>query len=86
MIQPTITLDNTTPGVLFIKNDHSCCYSLLSLKMNDYEVTKLRKELQRKQELLKEEREDRESTEKRLVLIQAVLPHSCRKEIASTAN
>jgi len=27
--------------------------------MNDYEVTKLKKELQRKQELLKEEREDR---------------------------
>lgn len=30
--------------------------------MNDYEVTKLRKELQRKQELLKEEKEDRENT------------------------
>lgn len=42
------------------------------LNMNDYEVTKLKKELQRKQELLKEEREDRENTEKRLVLIQAV--------------
>jgi hypothetical protein len=40
--------------------------------MNDYEVTKLRKELQRKQELLKEEKEDRENTEKRLVQIQAV--------------
>lgn len=28
--------------------------------MNDYEISKLRKELQRKNELLKEEREDRE--------------------------
>jgi hypothetical protein len=30
--------------------------------MNDYEISKLKKELQRKQELLKEEREDREYT------------------------
>jgi len=54
--------------------------------MNDYEVSKLKKELQRKQELLKEEREDRESTEKRLVLIQAVTPSPPRNEIASIPN
>ncbi|EFX61339.1 hypothetical protein DAPPUDRAFT_274020 [Daphnia pulex] len=54
--------------------------------MNDYEVTKLKKELQRKQELLKEEREDRENTEKRLVIIQAVLPSPHRNATASTAN
>jgi hypothetical protein len=57
-----------------------------SFKMNDYEVTKLKKELQRKQELLKEEREDRESTEKRLVLVQAVPSISHRNVIVSIAN
>ena len=31
--------------------------------MNDYEISKLKKELQRKQELLKEEQEDREQVE-----------------------
>ena len=40
--------------------------------MTDYEVTKLKRELLRKQEIIKEEREDRENTEKMLVKVRAV--------------
>lgn len=41
--------------------------------MNDYEISKLKKELQRKQELLKEEQQDREQTERELVQVSAVI-------------
>lgn len=39
--------------------------------MNDYEISKLKKELQRKQDQLKEEREDHQHTQQRLVQLQA---------------
>ena len=35
--------------------------------MNEYEITKLKKELVRKQEQLKEEKEDHQHTQERLV-------------------
>jgi hypothetical protein len=54
--------------------------------MNDYEISKLKKELQRKQELLKEEREDHKQTKDILVGIQAVTITSPRNAIDSTAN
>ena len=54
--------------------------------MNDYEVSKLRKELQRKQDQLKEEREDHQHTQQRLVQLQAVLLHPSRNAIASTPS
>lgn len=54
--------------------------------MNEYEIGKLKKELQRKQEQLKEEREDHEHTQQRLVQLQAVPLSLLRNETASTLN
>ena len=54
--------------------------------MNDYEISKLKKELQRKQDQLKEEREDHQHTQQRLVQLQAVHLDLPRNVIASTLN
>jgi len=54
--------------------------------MNDYEISKLRKELQRKQDQLKEEREDHQHTQQRLVQLQAVPLPPSRNATAFTQN
>ena len=54
--------------------------------MNDYEITKLKKELQRKQELLKEEKEDHRLTQDHLVKIQAVYLSLSRNVIDFIVN
>ena len=54
--------------------------------MNEYEITKLKKELVRKQEQLKEEKEDHQHTQERLVQLQAVTISPLRNATASTAN
>ena len=54
--------------------------------MSDWEINKLKKELQRVQERVKEEKDDHHNTHQRLVHIQAVRFESFRKEIGSTHN
>lgn len=54
--------------------------------MNEYEIGKLKKELHRKQEQLKEEREDHQHTQQQLVQLQAVTLSPPRNEIASIPN
>ena len=54
--------------------------------MNEYEINKLKKELHRKQEQLKEEKDDHQHTHDRLVQLQAVLLALFRKEIVFTPN
>lgn len=54
--------------------------------MNEYEIGKLKKELQRKQEQLKEEKEDHQHTQQQLVQLQAVTHFSPRNAIDFIPN
>ena len=52
--------------------------------MNEYEVTKLRKQLQRSQDVIDELRSDLDFTERKLVEVQAVVPLQFRSVIGTT--
>lgn len=74
-------------NTVFMARLCGCCYFYeFYLNMNDYEITKLKKELQRKQELLKEEKEDHRLTQDHLVKIQAVYLSLSRNVIDFIVN